>query len=268
MKGNEGKILLGSLVIAVLIVLAGYKFFYSEDVTKADQVQGEIDNLNVRLTELNEKNANRAMYEAGIVKSQDIIDSVLSIYGPGNSPEKTIMMVVDLCKKTGISVSDITFINDKIVYSSLEDIEAKSNNAEEEKVVYQTRSTGEDIGGVRIFKSGMSIKLSSGYTQLKKIHDYINSNPERMNVETFNVSFNPENGKLEVIMNVNMYSVVDKNHKYEPPVIEDIELENENIFKTIELIPEDEEAEEEKNEVEVKYDAETGDGEENNSDEG
>ena len=42
MKGNEGKILLGSLVIALLLVAASYKFFYSEDVKKADQLQARM----------------------------------------------------------------------------------------------------------------------------------------------------------------------------------------------------------------------------------
>jgi len=243
MKGNEGKILLGSLVIALLIVGAAFKFFYLEDMNKIDAVQAEIDSLQVRMNELNEKNANRAMYDEGIMQSQDIIDVVLAQYGPGNTPEKSLMMIVDLCKKTGISVSDITFINDKIVYSSIDESETDVNNAE--TVVYDTISKGEDTEGYRIFKSGLSIKLTSGYTQLKKLTDYINSHPERMNAEAFSAKFNPEYGRLEVVVNVNMYSVVDKNHTYVAPVIEDIELSNDNIFKTLEVIPEEELTEEE-----------------------
>lgn len=247
MKGNEGKILLGSLVIAILIVAAAYKFFYLDDVEKADAVQNEINTYQARLNELNEKSANRPLYEAKITESQDIIDTVLSLYGPGNSPEKSLMMIVDLCKKTGISVEDITFINDKIVYSSIDDLEAQVSGQEE--VVYQTKATGEDTDGIRIFKSGVSMKLVSGYTQLKKLTDYVNSYPERMNAETFTAKFNPESGRLEVVMNVNMYSVVDKNHKYEAPVVEDIELSNGNIFKTLEYVTEEEATEEETNNI-------------------
>lgn len=49
MKGNEGKILLGALVIAALLVGASFKFFYLEDVNKAEQLQAEIDQKNQRL---------------------------------------------------------------------------------------------------------------------------------------------------------------------------------------------------------------------------
>lgn len=238
MKGNEGKILLGSLVVAVLIVAAAYKFFYLEDINKADAVQAEISSLQTRLSELNEKNANRVLYEDGIAESQSIIDTVLALYGPGNTPEKTIMMIVDLCNKTGISVSNITFIGDKIVYSSVDESETEVKGSE--TVVYETKSKGKDIGGSRVFQSGVSLSISSGYTQLKKLTDYINSYPERMNAESFSVKFDSENGRLNVSMRINMYSVVDKNHTYEEPVIENIELSNDNIFKTLEPITEDE----------------------------
>ncbi len=249
MKGNEGKILLGSLVIALLIVGAAFKFFYLEDMNKIDVVQAEIDALQNRMNELNAKNANRAMYDEGIAQSQDIIDVVLAQYGPGNTAEKSLMMIVDLCKKTGISVSDITFIGDKLVYSSIDESEVETSGSE--TVVYDTISKGEDTEGYRIFKSGLSIQMTSGYTQLKKLTDYINSYPERMNAEVFTVKFNPEFGRLDVSMNVNLYSVVDKNHNYEAPVVEDIELSNKNIFKTLEIVTEEELAEEEANNTNV-----------------
>lgn len=223
MKGNENKILLGSLVVAVLIVLAAYKFIYSSDMEKVDQLQVEIDGYQSRLNELNQKNANRAMYESGITESQNIIDTVLSLYGPGNTAEKTIMMIVDLCHKTGISVSDITFMDNKLVYSS----EAPEGETPE----------------IQVFKSGMAVNVSSGYTQMKKLMDYINSYPERMNVENFNAIFASENGRLDILVNVNMYGVIDKNHTYVAPVIEDIELGSTNIFKTMDIVTEEEVAE-------------------------
>ncbi|MBR4342534.1 MAG: hypothetical protein IKP88_07490 [Lachnospiraceae bacterium] len=221
MKGNEKSILIGMAVVAVLIVLAAFKFFYSADIEKADQVQNEINTLQARLNELNEKNANRSMYEAGIASSGEIIDTVLSIYGPGNTAEKTIMMVVDLCHKTGISVSDLVFQEKSLVYSS----EVTEADAQPE---------------IQIYKSGMALNVSAGYTQMKKLMDYINSYPERMNAEDFHAAFNAESGRLDVSMNVNMYAVVDKNHEYKEPVIEDIELSNSNIFRTLEVAPEEE----------------------------
>ena len=223
MKGNEKSVLIGMAIVAVLLVLAAYKFFYSADVEEAEKVQKETNNLQTRLNELNEKNANRSMYDAGIKDSGDIIDAVLSLYGPGNTPEKTIMTVVDMCNMTGCTVSTLAFEDDKLVYSNA--------------------SGDGESADIEIYKGGMSLNLSCGYTQLKKITDYINSYPERMNAENFSVAFDSDSGKLSVTMKVNMYSVHDDKHQYVAPVIEDIELGSANIFKTAET-PAEEETEE------------------------
>ena len=155
MKGNETKVLFGMIVVAVLLIFGAYNFFYSEDVAKAEQVENEIKNLRVRLDELNSKQANRAMYEAGITDSSDIIDTVLSVYGPGNTPEKSIMMVVEMCKMTGVEVSSIAFGDNALVYSS----ESVDENGKP---------------SVQIFKSNLSLTVTSCYTQLKKLTDFIN----------------------------------------------------------------------------------------------
>lgn len=215
MKGNESKILLGSLVVALLLVAASYKFFYLEDVNKAEQLQAEINQKTERLNELNQKNANRAMYESGIADSKSIIETVLSIYGPGNSPEKSIMMVVEMCKMTGVTVSNIAFTDSTNVYSS----ERLNEDGEPE---------------TQIFQGSIQLDFLSGYTQLKKVIDYINSYPERMNPESFTVEFDSETGRLKGVMKVNLFSVKDDKHQYVEPVIEDIDLGSTNIFKTFE----------------------------------
>lgn len=220
MKGNSRNILIGAVVIAVLIVAAAYKFFYTEDVAKAEQVQSDINTLQTRMAELNEKSANRPMYEAGITDSKDIIKTVLALYGPGNTPEKTIMLVVDMCNRIGIKVPSVSFMDDSRVFAS----ESQNENGEPE---------------VQIFRSGMALSLNGGYTQIKKLMDYINSYPERMNVENFTESFDANSGRLNLTMNVNMYSVADEDHVYVAPVIENIEIGNTNIFRTYETTAEE-----------------------------
>ncbi len=219
MKINGKYVLIGSVIIAALLVAASWKFFYSADVEAAKKVQNEINNRQTRLNELQAKNDNKAVYEKGIADATDITDTILSIYGPGNTPEKTIMTVVDMCKKTGCSVSSISF--------------------QESRPVYENASPA-----VKIFKSGMSLSIRCGYTQLKKIMDFINSyavddHYERMNVETFSTKFDSQTGLLNVTMTVNMYSVTDSKHEYkDPEITAEIELGSENIFKAAEPAPE------------------------------
>ena len=155
MKANTKSILIGSVVIALLIVAAAYKFIYSADVETAEQIQTDINTLEVRKNELNEKVANRTRYESGITDSEDIIKTVLSLYGPGNTPEKTIMLIVDMCQKLGVEVPTASFSDNNLIYSS----ETTDENGNPE---------------IKIFKSGLAMNLTAGYTQLKKFMDYVN----------------------------------------------------------------------------------------------
>lgn len=225
MKGNEKNVLIGMVIVAILLIAASYKFFYSASVEEAERVQAEINTRKTRLDELNAKNANRTQYESAIENSTAIIDTVLSIYGPGNSPEKSIMLIVDMCKKTGLSVYNISFEDNRLIYSS----DTVDENGKPE---------------IQIYGTGMALTASGGYTQFKKLHDFINSYPERMNLESFTMGFNGQTGLLDSAMYVNMYSVDDKNHVYVAPVIEEIELGTTNIFRTFEKPIEEEVTEE------------------------
>ena len=220
MKVNGKYVLVGSVLIALLLVAGSWKFFYSADQDETKKVQNQINSLQTRLNDLNAKNEKKTEYEQGIESSKDIIDTVLSLYGPGNTPEKTIMTVVKLCQMTGCSISSIAFQDNRVIYES----------ASPE---------------IKVYKSGMSINITCGYTALKKIVDFINSyslnsHYERMNIENFSSKYNSETGLLSTSMTVNLYGVSDENHKYEPPVLEDIEIGNENIFKAPEYVPEEE----------------------------
>lgn len=224
MKTNPRNILIGAIVVVLIILFAGYQFGYKPNAEQAETVEKENVQLEGRKNELNNKIANKSMYQEGIDNAQKLVDAVFEKYGPGNTPEKTIMMIVDLCNKTGVSIDSITF--------------------SEEQVIYQN-GTGTENDPVKntLYKTSSSINASAGYTQFKKLFDYINNYPERMNVKEFMVTFNQENKKSKVNMTVDMYSVEDDNHVYVAPAIEDIPLGTENIFGFITPAVEGEEGE-------------------------
>jgi len=212
MKIEPKHLFIGAVVVAIIIILAAYKFGYEPFIEKADQLKSQNATLEARKTELNEKMANRTMYVEGIEISEKIIDSVLEKYGPGNTPEKTIMMVVDLCQTIGVTINNISFSNEEVFFQTGEKTEEKDN--------------------LRIMSTSVTnINVVGGYTQTKKFFDYINNYSERMTVNNFSSTYNREKGELATAVSLNLYSVQDKNHTYVAPVIEDIELGLTNIFR-------------------------------------
>lgn len=222
MKIEPKHLFIGVVVVVVIILLAAYKFIYAPYVEEAEKITKENVSLESRKADLNAKMANRTMYVEGIENSDKIIDRVLAKYGPGNTPEKTIMMIVDLCQKVGVTINNVSFSNDSEFYRS--------------------GSKTEDKDTLRILKSStIAISMQGGYTQTKKFFDYINNYSERMNVNNFSTTYQRETGMLSSSIAVNLYSVEDKNHEYVAPVVENIDLGLQNIFTyTAPEIPEEE----------------------------
>ena len=225
MKIEPKHLFAGAIVVAIIIVLAAYKFGYAPFIEKADKLKADNQALENRKNELTEKMANRTMYVEGIETSDKIIDSVLAKYGPGNTPEKTIMMIVDLCDTVGVTINNISFQNDQPFFKMGEKTEDKDT--------------------LRVMNQCVTnISVVGGYTQTKKFFDYINSYPERMTVNNFSSTYQRETGMLSSSVALNLYSVQDKNHEYVAPVIEDIDLGLLNIFKyEAPEVPEEEGAE-------------------------
>ncbi len=227
MKVEGNKILIGALVIAALLMFASYQFLYKPNAEKAETIENENKSLQARLDELNSKIASRPLYLERIELSEDMLKSIFEKYGPGVTPEKTIKTVIDMCKKIGCTVSSVTFSDPTVIYAS----EEVDENGVPKRQLY-------------ISPSGLQIE--SGYTQLKKVIDYVNGYPERMNIDSFNVAYNQQTGKLKTTMTINLYAVEDENHVYVAPVIDDVEVGIGNIFKNFEpsLVEEEEEGEE------------------------
>lgn len=213
-------VIIGSFVLAIILIAGAWYFFYKPDSEEAEKIAKDNKQLEQRVSELNAKLSNRQMYQEGIDSAQEIIDLILAKYGPGNTVEKSILRVIDLCEKTGGKITSVSFYENSPYYTSTE----KDENGKPKIVMYKT---------------GMAFSVTTGYTSLKQVFNYVNSCEERMNIENFSTSYNPVDGTMNTSMVINMYSVVDDKHEYVAPVIEDIPIGSNNIFKTFERIPEE-----------------------------
>lgn len=213
MKAEPKHVLAGAAVIVILILLASWKFLYSPSIEKADAIEAENKQLEARKLELNNKIANKAMYQEGIDSSKKIIDAVFEKYGAANKPEKTIMMLVDVCNMTGVEVNSISFSDDIEMYQS--------------PALKEDGTTPQYV----MKKSNSTVNLTGGYLQLKKVFDFINYYKERMNVQTFSSEFDLEMGVVNTTLMLNLYAVEDDNHVYVAPDPGEIELGTPNIFR-------------------------------------
>ncbi|MCQ2495750.1 MAG: hypothetical protein MJ131_04070 [Lachnospiraceae bacterium] len=208
MKVSQKTLEIGLLIVIVLIIFGAYRFGYQSYIEKADKVKAQSRQVEERINVLTDKIAQKPVYEAGIANSQRLISGVFLKYGPRTTSEKNIMTIVDLCKKTGCVISTVNFSDPTPVYSCPDP-------------------------QLTFYKSTMSFSVSAGYTAFKKVMDYINNNPERMNVETMSMTYNYESGLVTTSMVLNIYGVADSNHVYVAPVLDDIPVGTNNVFMNI-----------------------------------
>ena len=202
------------LLLIVVIAVCAYQFGYVKYIEKANAVKEENKQVEARINELNDKESHREEWTKGIEQSEKDIRSLLAKYGPGNTPEKSIMFVRSLEDAAEMTVPSISFNSNTVMYKS-EDLD---ENGEPK---------------IELDSTNISISFNTTYDGLKKCMDFINGYKERMNVNNFTASFNREDGQLTGSMTINMFGVKDENHTYIDPVVNGVDIGTTNIFGTL-----------------------------------
>ncbi|MBP1756658.1 MAG: hypothetical protein H6Q59_3056 [Firmicutes bacterium] len=217
-KMTQNQIQLLVILCMVVIVAVAYRFGYMRFDSQAKTIMLENQQLQVRLAELQQKEAQRTLYETDFADAKTQLDTIYSRYGTGISPEKSILFVNTLEQETGVEINNLSFAPETVIYSSTK--------------------LGEDgMPEVTLYNSQLSIDFTVSYDGLKACMDYINRYPERMNVESFNAVYDQETGLLKGAMIINQYSLVRKGTVSENPVVSDTPVGTDNIFGTI-ILPE------------------------------
>ncbi|MDF2943232.1 MAG: hypothetical protein K0S01_2090 [Herbinix sp.] len=212
-KITQSQLELIILLLIITIAAAAYRFGYTEYHTKAESIKVENRQLNLRLAELEQKMAKKESMEKGTVDAKEQQETIYAKYGTGNTPQKSIMMVRDMEEQTQMIVNNITF-------------------APETGIYFSAKLKEDGTSAVSLYTTQLSLNFETGYEGLKTGMNFINSYPERMNVESFNVVYNQETGLLNGAMVLNLYSIVRENSFYKEPDVSGIGIGADNIFGT------------------------------------
>ncbi len=214
MKINQKHIQYILLLLIVVIAFCAYQFGYVGFIEKANKVKTENKTIESRINELNEKESHRSEWTEGIEKSYTDIEEVLAKYGPGNTPEKSILFAKSLEKAADMTISSISFSPTSQIFAS---------------------SSYDENGDPKISMSATSLAINyaTSYEGLKKCMDYINSYPERMNVSSFSATSSQETGQVIGNMLINLFGVHDDKHEYKEPSVGGIDLGVDCIFGTL-----------------------------------
>ena len=210
-------------VLVILTAVVSYVYLYRPLAEKRDVLVRENYDLNKRLIELkNLKTTQEKNYKDGIVASQAQMQQTLNHYSAGNTPEKSIMMVktMEEAQNVGVKLPNLSFSKSSLLTTVKMPIISESEAGEYSIGYYD----------VSLWKETLSSNYTCTYEQLKKMIDFVNNYPERMNIESIQIAYNSEDGGLTGNMTINLFSVTGTGKEYVEPDISGLSMGVGNIF--------------------------------------
>ncbi len=219
-NSNDIKVFFLVLILVVLAAVVSYFYLYMPMVEKRNDLIKENYDLEVRLINLRNLTTKQNDYIKGINESTEKIQSVLNNYSAGNTPEKSIMMAMLMEERVEIRLPNLSFTQPSIISSV------------QMPLVTETASGKYAIGyyDVNLWKETMTTNYVCTYEQLKKMIDFINAYPERMNIEAITVAYDSETKGLKGNLTLNLFAVTGTGKEYQPPRIDDLSVGKDNVF--------------------------------------
>lgn len=215
-KISEKQIRLLILLAIVLIIFGCYRFGYLRYEEQADSIRGENEILSERVDQLTVLERKKEDYKKDIETSLENIKNITKRYGPRNTPEKSLIFLVDLEQNAGLEIPSVSF-------------------GEDTEIFYSTAVPSTDGLGVSVLSCPLSITYRTTYEGFKECMDYINQYEERMNVENITASYDATTGNLTGTMVINLFAMSGTDNQYQKPEVSGITIGTDNIFGTAEI---------------------------------
>lgn len=218
-NGSDVKAFFLVFILVIVAAVLAYMYLYMPLVEERNTLMKENYDLDVRLINLKNMAVDEDVFKMGINESNKTIKQVMNHYSAGNTPEKSIMMIDSLEQKIGIRLPNLSF-------SQPEEISTV-------KMPMVTEGeTGYSIAyyDVNLLKETLSTNYSCSYEQLKKMIDYINAYPERMNIEAISIAYDSESNGLKGNITLNLFAVTGTGKEYTAPDISGLSMGTGNIF--------------------------------------
>ena len=222
-KKTNGKDVKAFFFVFILVIVAAvlaYMYLYMPLVEQRKALEKENHDLDVRLITLKNMARDEDIYKMGINESSKTIKKVMNHYSAGHTPEKSIMMIDSLEQKIGIRLPNLTFSQPTVISTVKMPMVTETADG----------SYAIEYYDVNLLKETLATSYSCSYEQLKKMIDYINAYPERMNIESISIAYDSESNGLRGSVTLNLFTVTGTGKEYKPPVIDDLSMGAGNIF--------------------------------------
>lgn len=208
-------------LIGVILAVCAWYLVASPMKEKTDALRNENVGLKETKDEYEAINAQKGIYEQGIVDLKAEREQLLSAFPAAMTKEDEIMYWANMERAYAdkVEISDIAMNAWEEVYAG--DPAADAGEEEEEGATQ-----------LHLYRAPVDYTYAASYDGIKGMVDYINAQKDKKGIETFDISFDSTTGNLVGTMSINMYYMVGTGNEYVPTIIPTVPTGVTNIFKT------------------------------------
>ena len=196
------KILL--FIVAAAILGLTYLYVFKSNMSDAESIQSEVDSLQTRYDELMAKQKDRDMYVEKTAEYQEKIEERLAYFPATLDQEISVMFIKGLTKDQGnlqFDVSSVGLGQPESFYSMGAVADASVDTTD------TTDTTASDNSEYEGLTASLPIAYEGSYEGLKDFIDYIMNYKYRMNISSFDISYNAEDDIYSGSIALNAYCV-------------------------------------------------------------
>ncbi len=219
-NGNDVKAFFVVFILVIIAAVLAYFYLYMPMAEKRNALEQENYDLDVRLINLKNMAVDEDVFKMGINESNKSLKKVMNHYSAGNTPEKSIMMVDYMEKEVGLQLPNLSFTQPTLL--STVQMPMVTETADGNYAI--------EYYDVNLLKETLTTNYACNYAQLKKLIDFINAYPERMNIDAITIAFDSENNGLKGNLTLNLFAVTGTGKEYTEPDISGLSMGTGNIF--------------------------------------
>lgn len=243
---TEKSLVLGIIAIAVAVVCVLY--FAKPNYEETQSIKAECEQLQLRLNELNQKQAKRDEYLAGIEEFENAFQSQMTHFAPDLNQEVSIMFVQGIKDNNEFKVSSLGLGQPELFYT-LGSAGADANIGEAapaegeaapaegeggEEAVPAEGETASDIasasGPYECYRADFPISYQGSYESLKDVVAYIDNYEHRMTVNTVSIAYDAGEDVYSGSIDMKCYAITGPDRPATSIELNDVEIGVDNIF--------------------------------------
>ena len=235
---SEKSLLMGLLGIAIVVL--GIMYLIKPNWDDTQRIKAECVQLQDRLTLLQQKEARRDEYLAGIDEYETAFQEKLDGFASDLNQEVTIMFLEGIKDSNDFKISNLSLGEPEQFYTlgyaggdATLDTSASSEDTTEATTEETTLTEGDaiDESEYNCYRASFPVEYSGSYASLKDVVRYVNEFEKRMTIDSIDISYEADTDTYSGELNMMLYAVISSDRPETSMELNDVEIGTDNIFQ-------------------------------------